>query len=140
MRMNSIFHADRNVVFHSVSVFLLLAAFLIGLCPVSAVQGQAYIRSGDGVPVAPLDPPIAVRGDYAIVGLEAEEGFSGAAYVLKRRGDTWGELQQLVPRRSEPFAHFGGAVAISAEYAAVGAPWERLFRGAVYVFRRSGDQ
>ncbi|MFH1568439.1 MAG: Ig-like domain-containing protein [Gemmatimonadota bacterium] len=103
------------------------------------VQGQTWVGGADGWATAAL-PAAAIAGDFAAVGLQTDDGFRGAAYVLERRGDSWGEPQQLVPSSGKAIAHFGAAVAIGAEYAAVGAPWEDVFRGAVYVFRRSGDR
>ncbi|UCF77814.1 MAG: hypothetical protein JSW03_06795, partial [Candidatus Eiseniibacteriota bacterium] len=86
------------------------------------------------------DYAVAVSGDYAIVGAEWHDGFRGAAYVLKRSGEGWGEPQELSPADLGRFDHFGSSVSISGDYAVVGATWQNLFRGAVYVFKRMGSE
>jgi hypothetical protein len=83
---------------------------------------------------------VALDGDHAIAGAEWQGGFEGAAYVFERRGSGWGEPQELVPSDLGRLDHFGSAVAIDGDHAVVGAPWHNLLSGAVYVFKRVGDE
>ena len=83
---------------------------------------------------------VAMDGDYAIVGAQWEDNFAGAAYIFKRKGDGWAEPQRLSPDDLGRFDHFGSSVSISGDYAIVGATWQNLFRGAVYVFKREGKE
>ena len=92
---------------------------------------------------------VAISGDYAIVGAYSEDGgagdplnSSGAAYVFERCGGTWTEVTPIL-RASDAQAGdvFGASVAISGDYAIVGAKYEDGGTGdpldgsgAVYVF------
>jgi len=90
---------------------------------------------------------VAISGDYAIVGSpnkNADEGLdiqTGAAYIFHRVGDIW--TQQAKLRASDGSSHdiFGTVVAISGDYAVVGAPEYEVgpdINGAAYVFKRDG--
>ncbi len=105
-------------------------------CSVVMDRGRAVVRPVTHEP----GYAVALSGDYAIVGVEWDDGFKGAAYVFKRSGGSWGEPQKLSPSDLGRFDHFGSSVSICGDYAAVGATWQSLFRGAVYVFRRMGSE
>jgi fibronectin type 3 domain-containing protein len=83
---------------------------------------------------------MAIDGDYAIVGAEWHDGFKGGAYIYKRKGDGWTEVQKLSPPDLGRFDHFGSTVSISGDYAVVAATWHDLLRGAAYVFKREGKE
>jgi hypothetical protein len=89
---------------------------------------------------------VAVDGDYALVGSPGEDGDGtnrGAAYLfLQSQGglDNWGEVKKLVASDTGDDDIFGISVAISGDYAAVGAAGENGFgtdRGAAYIFYRN---
>jgi hypothetical protein len=95
---------------------------------------------------------VSISGDYAIVGALSEdfddEGLNrkvnaGAAYILKNIDGTWTEVQKIVASDRSAFDYFGCSVAISGDYAMVGANMEDensigndyLFNsGSVYLF------
>ena len=87
---------------------------------------------------------VAISGNYAIVGapqLEANPKGPGDAYIFERSGDTWElKAKDLLPfLKRENASAFGSAVAISGEYALVGASFAESFKpdkGIVYVFKR----
>lgn len=83
---------------------------------------------------------VALDGDYAIIGAQWHDNFKGAAYIFKRQGDGWTQVQRLSPSDLGQFDHFGSSVSISGDYAVVAATWQGLFEGSVYVFKRTGDQ
>ena len=98
-------------------------------------------RKGSSAPApSTFGYAVAIDGDYAIVGAEWHDGFKGAAYIYKRKGDGWVELQRLSPPDLGRFDHFGSAVSINGDYAVVAATWQDLLRGAVYVFKREGSE
>lgn len=81
------------------------------------------------------------------------EPFSGAAYVFARLGSTWAQRVYLKASNTDTLDGFGGAVAISGNRIAIGAPYEdsdatgvggdqtndnTKWGGAVYVFRLVG--
>ena len=88
--------------------------------------------------------PVAISGDYAIVGasLEDEGGTdAGAAYIFYRTGTTWDAGTKIMASDAEVYDRFGSSVAISGDYAIVGASREDeggTDAGAVYIFHRTG--
>tara|TARA_R110002096_G_scaffold238027_3_gene429352 strand:+ start:45850 stop:48009 length:2160 start_codon:yes stop_codon:yes gene_type:complete len=76
---------------------------------------------------------VAISGDYSIVGAVLEDhdttggnsrGDAGAAYIFKNNAGTWSEVQKLVASDRSNVDYFGNSVAISGDYAIVGAPEE----------------
>jgi MYXO-CTERM domain-containing protein len=118
-------------------------------------QGSAYVYAWDGngwneeqkliasdaSEGAFFGASVALIDDRALVGAWTADGVEpdqGAAYVYARSGSIWTEEQKLVASAAVPGARLGMSVALSAERALVGAPWDqvgaRLEQGAVYVF------
>ena len=90
---------------------------------------------GDGFGAA-----IAVDGSTMLVGATSPNGTEGSAYVFSRGGDgAWSPAGQLTVNDLEGNDGFGSAVALDGDVALVAAPAQAGGRGAVYVFRRSGD-
>jgi hypothetical protein len=89
---------------------------------------------------------VAISGDYAIVGAGGEDGGdgdpienAGAAYVFRRTGvNIWDAGVKLVALDAQARDAFGDSVAISADYAIVGAYQHGGVGGAAYVFHRTG--
>lgn len=90
---------------------------------------------------------VAIDGDYAIVGAFSEDN-KGAAYIFERSGGTWSEVQKIVASDKATFDNFGASVAISGDYAIVGARDEEHDEGganelndagSAYIFERSGS-
>lgn len=86
---------------------------------------------------------VDISGDYIVAGDPTGQGpvkDSGAAYVWRRDGDNWIEETKLLADDAEPDDLFGFSVAISGDYAAVGAPvGDSLLPGKAYVFKREGN-
>lgn len=91
---------------------------------------------------------VSISGDYAIVGARLHDAGgikeAGAAYIFKRTGDNWTELAKLTADDGTKEDQFGEAVAISGDYAVVGAYQADAADGtkdvgAAYVFKRQGD-
>lgn len=113
---------------------------------VSVDRGQ-----GDG-----FGSVMAVSGDYAIMGAQAEDhdlnGFAtmpnaGAAYIFKKNtaGD-WVQAQKLIASDRDQDDRFGCSVAISGNYAVVGAYFEDVpgqtmwsHAGAAYIFEKNNQ-
>jgi hypothetical protein len=136
-------------------------AFLLG---VLACLFLAGCQANDGVTpedtfgsllkLVPSDPAdngsfglsVAVDGAYALVGSPGEDGSgtnSGAAYLfLQSQGglDGWGQIKKLVASDAQAEDVLGVSVAISGDYALVGAEGEDgagSARGAAYLFYRN---
>ena len=120
---------------------------------------KAKLIAPDRAPNDVFGTAVSISGDYAIVGapLDDHTGSNyGSAYIYQRVGGNWGEspVAKLVAlNRNEeneiisdggPNDYFGNSVAISGDYAIVGAPnhdHETMGAdsGAAYIFQRVGE-
>lgn len=82
---------------------------------------------------------LALEGGTLLVG-QVPQGAVGGVHVYERQGDAWRHVGTLAAEGIEPAALFGTAVALSGDWAVVGAPGAEGRRGAVHVFHRSGGQ
>ena len=87
---------------------------------------------------------VSVDGDTAIAGTPGTsvgiEETSGFAYVFTRSGGVWTGQQKLTPSDGESADHFGDAVSVEGDTAAVSAPTDDdngSRSGSVYVFTRA---
>lgn len=84
----------------------------------------------------------SIAGNAAVVGAFEDKGGtpnvrSGAAYVFRRVGTDWMEEAKLVSLDGADEDYFGAAVAVTNDFAAIGAPQhdgEAVDAGAAYVF------
>ena len=79
-------------------------------------SGQADDRFGSAV---------AVSGDHALVGAQGDDQLgtdSGAAYMFRWDGVQWIQTEKLLADTGKSGDFFGAAVALSGDYAVVGAP------------------
>ncbi|MBN2441961.1 MAG: FG-GAP repeat protein [Spirochaetales bacterium] len=87
---------------------------------------------------------VGISGDYAIMGAPYNDDSgldSGSAYIFVRAGTIWNEQEKLVANDAASEDYFGIAVAISGDYAVVGATGNEDLAtdtGAAYVFVREG--
>ncbi|MEX1187608.1 MAG: T9SS type A sorting domain-containing protein [Bacteroidia bacterium] len=99
---------------------------------------------------------VSMSGDYAIVGAHLEDedasggatiGQTGSAYIFKRTGAVWTETQKIVASDRATNDYFGYSVAISGDYAIVGAYRESQdasggatlsTAGSAYIFKQTG--
>jgi len=86
---------------------------------------------------------VSLSGDFAVVGAphDDDNGYeSGSAYIFERDPNgAWPQAAKLLPHDGEPYNHFGTAVAINGEVAAIGAPDDNdlgNWSGSAYVFER----
>ncbi len=134
------------------------ALALFGLFTVSTMCSFAASAAGvaspqsylPGVRIDQTDPrrenyygwSISASGDSVLIGMPYEfTGVTltpGAAYVQRFDGTQWSQQAKLAASDGENFDYFGEAVALSGDWAAVGAPDHQSARGAVYLFQRSG--
>lgn len=106
------------------------------LCPATSSDGNAGDVFGDA---------IDINGDWAIIGARQHDlpnDNNGAAYIFQRQGNCWVEHFKLTASDAQLGDAFGGSVAISNDYAIVGAKEVDgpIFRvGAAYIFERQGN-
>ncbi len=89
---------------------------------------------------------VAIYGDYVIVGATGDDSFRGSAYIFKKDNeDNWIEIQKILANDNETFDFFGNSVALSEDYAIVGAHQEEedaegnnelSNSGSAYIFKR----
>ena len=80
---------------------------------------------------------ISHSGGYGIVGSIGESGNQGAAYIYEIDDNALTQLARIVSDVPADWDWFGFSVAISSDYAAVGAAWDDGGRGYVKLFERS---
>ena len=107
----------------------------------------------DAVAGANFGRAVAVSGEYAVVGAYTDDApgsddvggsntNEGSAYVFKRSGDRWVEIDKLTASDAAEYDQFGRSVAVSGDYIVVGAFGDDLTgedEGAAYVFKRAGE-
>ena len=140
-------------------VWILLLAFF-GLINVSDAQDFDEVIKAVASDRAASDAfgfSVAISGDYALVGAYSEDedaggintiSAAGAAYVFEQDGTgTWVQVQKLVASDRAVADLFGWSVAISGNYAIVGARREdedvngmntASDAGSAYIFERDG--
>jgi len=91
---------------------------------------------------------VSISGDYAIVGARNHDtdgnSNQGKAYVFHKGAFKWKEQAILTASDGGTGDYFGRCVAISGDYAIVGAPYNdsgrNVNQGRAYVFHRSGSK
>ena len=105
---------------------------------------QAKITASDGTASDYFGVSVAISGDYAVVGayFDDDSGMdSGSAYVFKYNGTVWVEQAKITASDGTADDRFGYSVAISGDYAVVGAYGDcdvGLYTGSSYIFKRYG--
>jgi len=93
---------------------------------------------------------VSISGDYAIVGKPFDDHTGsnyGSAYIFHRTEPVpgtiiWGQMAKLVASDGGANDYFGSSVAISGDFAIVGAPFNDdngSDSGSSYIFQRSGS-
>jgi hypothetical protein len=84
---------------------------------------------------------VAISGDYAIVGATFDTtsiSNSGAAYIFRYDGENWTQQQKLIAFDASEDDYFGYSVAISGDYAIIGAYGDESNSGSAYIFKYNG--
>jgi MYXO-CTERM domain-containing protein len=134
------------------SVSLAADRALVGAYGANAARGAAhvFVRSGTTwveeqklVPNAEDEAnfgySVSLFGDSALVGAPGEDSYRGKAYVFRRSDGAWLEERALAASDGSESDQLGNSVSLAADRALVGAFWDDDFRGAAYVFVRSGN-
>jgi hypothetical protein len=105
-------------------------------CELEEPAEEEAVECGFGKSVA-----LSGDGDTALVGGPGADGNVGAAWVFVRSGSGWTQQGSALTGGAESTkGHFGRSVALSADggTALVGAPGDASYKGAAWVFTRSG--
>jgi hypothetical protein len=89
---------------------------------------------------------VCIDGDYAIIGAPYDETYgkdAGSAFIFHFDGNNWIQQQKLISSDVNTSDYFGLPVSISGDYAmvtALNSANQTIRSGAVYVFKRNGNQ
>ncbi|MCF7810905.1 S8 family serine peptidase, partial [bacterium] len=104
---------------------------------------QAKLTPEDGAAGDWFGTPVHINGEYAIIGSHRDNDdghWSGSAYIFKRNGEEWSQQAKLTANDAEADDIFGNGVAISNDFAVIGAQFEDNRTGSIYVFVRNGNE
>jgi hypothetical protein len=81
---------------------------------------------------------VAIYSDWAMAGAPGDwtVGDEGSVYVFKRDGTNWVQTQKITAGVGDSF---GGAMALSGSWLAVGAPYNTQYGGRVYLYENVAD-
>ncbi len=137
------------------SVALNTTYALLGAKGVSATRGNAYLynlytgawtdlAATAGQPITGLEDrssfgvSVALNSTYALIGANGIAAFRGNAYLYNLSTGAWTDLAGTAGQPVtglKIFSHFGASVALSADYALVGAPTAgTVFQGNAYLY------
>ena len=123
----------------------LLPALLAALNGIALAQfPEDKIVADDAASSDYFGRSVAISGNYAIVGAPFDDdggSGSGSAYIFKRDGTDWNQEDKIVATDAAADDYFGNSVAISGDYAIVGARGVAdggYLSGAAYIFKRDG--
>jgi len=82
---------------------------------------------------------VSISGDYAVIGQPGQTGlgFTGSAYIIKRNGTDWTEIQKITASDGAIDDLFGYSVSLSGDYTIVGSPQDDAsgpYSGSAYVY------
>ncbi len=129
----------RRILVSAVLSLLLLAALAA-----NANAAEVKITASDGAADDRFGDSVAVSGDYVVVGAYGDNDAgsnSGSAYIFKRNGTAWTEQAKINASDGAAGDCFGCSVAISGDYAIVGARSDDdrgSSSGSAYLFKRNG--
>lgn len=105
---------------------------------------QAHLTAGKGAASDAFGVSVAIFRDTALIAApEADTDAgedAGSVYVFTRRAAVWSLEATLTAADAGPRQGFGESVALSGDTALVGTPYKDGFKGAAYVFLRSGGE
>ncbi|RZB32745.1 MAG: hypothetical protein AEth_00423 [Candidatus Argoarchaeum ethanivorans] len=125
-------------------VSAVLSVLLLAALAANANAAEVKINASDGAADDWFGMSVAISGDYAVVGAYGNDDAgsnSGSAYIYKRDGTAWTEEAKINASDDAEGDYFGYSVAISGDYAVVGA-----YRnddagsnsGSAHIYKRDG--
>lgn len=81
---------------------------------------------------------VSIYENSAIIGAGWKDTFIGAAYIFTRTGTTWAQQAKLSASDGSNGDEFGTAVGISGDTVVVGTRFDDTWKGAAYIFKRTG--
>jgi len=106
-------------------------------------QIHQKITSKDGKQNYQFGDKIAISGNYAIIGEQANNDLAsnaGAAYIYKNVSGSWNLIKKINADDYNQSYYFGCSVDIDGDYAIVGAYHDKSNSGSAYIFKNNGDK
>jgi hypothetical protein len=129
---------------------------IVGAHTHDSLRGAAYVYEQSGESWSEVKELIAsdgeagdafglhtsISGDYAVVGAYSDDDKgtdSGSAYIFYRDPvNGWAQQAKLTASNGASYNYFGAPVKINGDYVVIGAHGRDSYRGAAYVFHRTG--
>lgn len=105
-------------------------------------QEEAKLMASDGGQDDQFGFSLSLSGQIALVGAYRDDDQgdnSGAAYIYRREGESWQELQKLHASDGSTEDQFAYSVALHGDVALIGASNANNGTGAAYIFRWNGS-
>jgi hypothetical protein len=122
-------------------VSTVLSVLLLAALAANVHATEVKLTASDGAIFDAFGASVAISGDYAVVGAHYDDGASGSAYIFWYNGTNWTEQDKITASDGAAGDEFGYSVAISADYAVVGACEDDdpgTDSGSAYIFKRNG--
>jgi hypothetical protein len=100
--------------------------------------GEQELTAGDAAEFDQFGYSVSLGDDRALVGAYGDDSYRGAAYVFASNNGRWTEEQKLGAEDGAEADSFGWSVALDGDRALLGAYGSEFYRGAAYIFVRSG--
>lgn len=123
-----------------IPIISILLVLTLGQALSQNFQEEEKLHSPNRFPGPGYGSSVAISGTTAMVGSPYED-VEGAVFVYEKIGSEWIEQQKIVgPDVASTADNFGAALAISGNYAVVGAPFENGdILGAIYTLERNNS-
>ena len=128
----------------TIALIGLAAASGAAASPVPPVPPGATLQATDGVAFDAGGFSVDIQATEAVMGVRGrDDGGSnrGAAYVYRRGGDGWSQVQKLTPTAPQNGEEFGHAVGLASAALVIGAPKsdrDGVDAGSAWVFESNG--
>jgi hypothetical protein len=99
----------------------------------SSWSQQQCLTAQDGAAGDYFGNSVAISGNCAIVGANFDDNTKGAAYLYVWDGTTWNEERKMTKSDAAISDYFGDVVALSGNYALIGAEQAYSYQGAGYI-------
>ncbi len=92
------------------------------------------LKAGDPAEDDFFGTDVAIHNNFAMVGANRKNNYTGAVYVFENNNDTWGQTQKIIAPDASSNDQFGYSIDFNNEVLVIGAKSEGL-AGAAYVYK-----
>ena len=99
---------------------------------------ERRLEASDAAEFDQLGYSVSLAEDRALIGAYGDASYRGAAYFFARNRGVWSEEQKVAASDAAEDESFGWSVSLDGDRALIGAYGDDAYRGAAYVFVRTG--